>query len=508
MFERRKRSKPAVDNRFEWEGLEALEPRTLMSGTPFAISDGSKEFGVLDPDTGAFSPVGILRDAADTTEFTKVENLSVNQRTGIVYGINEGKTLLMIDPATGIATIVGVDGAVALNDVDAMTINPFTEQLFAVDATPETNPGVLHSIDMVTGESTFIANLAFADGEVDPLDFPGVIDPKIDGIAFTPDGQTLIGAYSSYGDASFIVEIDAVTGEMTVIGAAGVDDIEDIAFDPDGVLHGSLGDTGAIGEDPSGSFEGLVTIDINTGAATPVGLFGVAPDESDENSFARGVWDMEGLAFGLASNVSPVILTQQQILQQSFTQPRVLGDSDLDGDVDIADLFSFRASYGSELSDVGYNVQNDLDIDGDVDIADLFGFRANYGRSAEELLATLSAQYSSSETDFAGNSSTTAFNLGALAGNRVGAGFIGGNDTVDYYKFSVGETSSFQSNLLDSFSQTTITLLDANLNIIDSTNTEDGGSLSAILAAGEYFIVIDSTGPSSAYLLGLSTTSI
>ncbi len=55
------------------------------------------------------------------------------------------------------------------------------------------------------------------------------------------------------------------------------------------------------------------------------------------------------------------------------------GDLDFDGDVDISDLASLLANFGS-TSGAGYE-NGDIDFDGDVDISDLAGLLANFGSS-------------------------------------------------------------------------------------------------------------------------------
>ena len=59
----------------------------------------------------------------------------------------------------------------------------------------------------------------------------------------------------------------------------------------------------------------------------------------------------------------------------------LFGDSDLDGDVDIVDLFRFRAAFGTNLGDATYLPILDKDDDGKIDLFELFLFRANFGRT-------------------------------------------------------------------------------------------------------------------------------
>ena len=59
--------------------------------------------------------------------------------------------------------------------------------------------------------------------------------------------------------------------------------------------------------------------------------------------------------------------------------PDCPGDLDGDGDVDLADLATLLAAYGTCAGDPGYNPDADLDADGDVDLADLAALLGVYG---------------------------------------------------------------------------------------------------------------------------------
>ena len=59
----------------------------------------------------------------------------------------------------------------------------------------------------------------------------------------------------------------------------------------------------------------------------------------------------------------------------------VSGDTDTDGDVDLADLQVLLAGYGTSTGQPNYNDIADTDSDGDIDLADLVGLLACYGGS-------------------------------------------------------------------------------------------------------------------------------
>jgi len=61
------------------------------------------------------------------------------------------------------------------------------------------------------------------------------------------------------------------------------------------------------------------------------------------------------------------------------TEPNWPGDIDGDGDVDLGDLATLLAAYGTCDGDPGYNLAADLDGSGCIDLLDLAALLANYG---------------------------------------------------------------------------------------------------------------------------------
>jgi len=261
-------------------------------GEAFAIADETNTLGRVDPVTGQFDPIGVLRSADGSVIFDDVENLAIDPQTGLLYGIDGGSALLVIDSQTAVGTVVGDPG---LADVDALAFGPLSGRLFAVDATYPTNPGELYEIDKDTGAATLVTPLT--GPSPDPL--VGTVDPHIDGIAFDPSTGVLFGVYSAWARPSYLVTIAPLTGQVTMVGAMGFDDVEGLSFAPGGTLYGVLGDSGAIGDASQGSFEGLVVIDTQTGQAAVVGPFGALP---------RGRWDVEALAFTALGPINPGFL--------------------------------------------------------------------------------------------------------------------------------------------------------------------------------------------------------
>jgi len=89
----------------------------------------------------------------------------------------------------------------------------------------------------------------------------------VTGISFHPETGVLYGVVNPFGGFSGqLITIDTATGAGTLVGSTN-HRIPDIAFAPDGTLHGWAQIPGAF---PAGQ-DNLVEIDLATGATTEVG---------------------------------------------------------------------------------------------------------------------------------------------------------------------------------------------------------------------------------------------
>lgn len=170
-----------------------------------------------------------------------------------LFGSDNLGNYFMVDEATGAATIITSDDSTYnfLGGATEIEINPSTGVGYAQ------NPN-----------GVFMGNL-----------FDGVTGASLSGsvptigsfVGLEYVGDDLLGTYHiNAGGASTLAILDPTTGVQTDIGLTGIGPINGLAYDASsGVLYGSTA------RNALGPTSWLVTIDLGTGAATPVGDMGV-----------------------------------------------------------------------------------------------------------------------------------------------------------------------------------------------------------------------------------------
>ena len=123
---------------------------------------------------------------------------------------------------------------------------------------------------------------------------------------------------------------------------------------------------------------------------------------------------------------------------------------------------------------------------------------------------TLSASAIPTIPDNAGNTITTARNIGTLTGSRFFQDFVGTSDTNDYYRFNVTATSNFSLALNGLTADADVQLLNSagvviQRSIASGTNPE---SITRTLTAGTYYARVHPFSGSTNYNLTLSASAI
>ena len=198
-----------------------------------------------------------------------------------LYAI-DGGTFGYIDLQTGqfikigeVGTGNGARGQINFNDVDGLSFDPFTGELWG--SVRIGGDDVLIKIDPRTGK--FIPN-AFGPGMdymvIDAPDpEPGVTIEDIDDIAIDPITGEIFAIINDSGQRDYLVRIDKNTGQVTIIGQQlEFWDMEGLGFTREGVLYGTTGDD----SNSPHSGDALYLIDRNTGQLTKRGNFNVGGD--------------------------------------------------------------------------------------------------------------------------------------------------------------------------------------------------------------------------------------
>ena len=213
------------------------------------------------------------------------------------------------------------------------------------------------------------------------------------GIINTPNdpARPLINNGAIYGDStSNQIELTGYIkglGTMDNVIISGTDDIGSVG--PAAVDRGSVDYAGNLVVEIGGLFAGTGYDRINHGGAVGLGgeltvrlLSGFEPNLGD--SFAVltyaghtgqfDILDLPVLATGLGWQLN---YETSGLTLEVVADDRIVGDCDLDGDVDLSDLAQLLASYGITAEAAWED--GDFDADGDVDLSDLAGLLANYG---------------------------------------------------------------------------------------------------------------------------------
>ena len=209
------------------------------------------------------------------TSYFEAMTLSFDGQT--MYSANGGR-FGTVDIATGLFTQMtssrtgtGVLGNVLLSDIDALAINPANGLMMAVHRVTD-GDDLLYVINPLTGE---VESNYFGPG-LDYTVLEGAL-ADIDDIAYHPTDGKLYGVSTISGSTNQdqIVEINQLTGLLTVVSTLPTCDIEGLTFDNNGNLFGSTGRDACLGDDR------IYQIDYSTSTGS-VSLVTTIPSEDVE----------------------------------------------------------------------------------------------------------------------------------------------------------------------------------------------------------------------------------
>jgi hypothetical protein len=234
---------------------------TATGAVWFAVSDDADYEDQLSRVDPLDADPATNEEIVGKTGAMSIEALALQPGTGVLFAADAGR-LGTVDPVTGrfsrkeapIGSGEGADGKVEFDDIDGLTFDPETGDLYGIQRRDD-DPDLLLRLDPGTGAHR---PGAFADG----ADY-AVVEP-VRGLADVGDiavsGGVLYAVANVYhqgGDR--LVRVDETTGDTTEVGDVGADDVQGLCAAPDGSLHASTGD---------GSDDGIGVWDIDRDTGT------------------------------------------------------------------------------------------------------------------------------------------------------------------------------------------------------------------------------------------------
>ena len=242
----------------------------------FAVADAGPNAGAdhlvsVVPSTGVSTGVG------DTGGTGNIETMAMEPGGNTLYAL-DGAQFGWIDQATGAFTTIGSGVGGGFTDVDSLTFDPFTGELWAVERNVSVND-TLFQIDVATG-----AHIPSTVVTINSSGVTGLYD--IDDLSVSSFDNTMYGVNNSSGGGDLLVSVDRITGAVVQVmdlAGLGVPDMEGLAYDNAGTLMGTDGQGAPNGDlweidiagnavnhladlSPGGDFEslGCLTADLNT----------------------------------------------------------------------------------------------------------------------------------------------------------------------------------------------------------------------------------------------------
>ncbi len=227
--------------------LRASTPFNFLESTFFSVSTSTPSvLYKIDASTNLWTVVG-------ETGTTNLKALAFNNDNNTLYGVDNG-ILGTINQQTGQFSAYGFTnlgegayGEITLNNIEALTYDPFSNLLFAIHSIPGTGEGtndLFFKIDPATGIIVRDAVFDFKDRRFDYVPIPEILREAtsvkdIVGLAFDPITYNLIALHVQNG-YSIITKLNKRTGEIEETLYNSLSAISDIAFDEAGDLYATI----------------------------------------------------------------------------------------------------------------------------------------------------------------------------------------------------------------------------------------------------------------------------
>jgi hypothetical protein len=220
----------------------------------------------IDKSSGVETEIGV-------TGTINIEAVAFHPFQAEIYAADGGR-LGIIDPSTGaftpigwLGTAYGEGGPVSAGDADGLTFDPSTADLFGSirrgdsDLLVQIDPASGRVIEDAFGPGRSYVRVRFGTGPVD-----------VDDLAISPLSGTLFAVVTDANEVSTLVTIDRRSGFATRAADLGTSDLEGLTFDFDGHLYASPG-----GDGPS-----MVEISLVDGSVTAFAAIGVGGNRDYE----------------------------------------------------------------------------------------------------------------------------------------------------------------------------------------------------------------------------------
>ena len=228
------------------------------------LQNGSDTLTKIDRLTGAEERIG-------DTGTSNIEAIAYSPLNNTLYAVDADQ-FGRIDTTTGTFTPIGTGVGSSSGDIDGLTVDPYTGQIYGSVRRTNGSADLLIEIDPATGR---LIPGAFNGNDSVPIQIPAGTDLEdIDDITIDPyDGQLYGIANKDRGTDERYVRIDRTDGTTTSVGSFGITDVEGLTAFNDGNIYLTTGNRG-----DSGTNDTFYSVNKASGNSTAVSSLNVGSD--------------------------------------------------------------------------------------------------------------------------------------------------------------------------------------------------------------------------------------